>query len=78
MSSATVDHIELAETRPYTLEEAAYFFGRSTRWVRRLIESGEVLGFQLDRAGGRGGLHVSGPSMNAFLRRRTVGKVAGE
>lgn len=70
--------IELADRRPYPLPEAAVFFGRSVDWVRRLVAAGELQGFQLDSAGGRGGLHVSGASINAFLRRRALGGVMAD
>lgn len=60
-------HFRIAEARMYTLREAALFFGgRSIRWVRDRVKSGELDGFAT------GMVVVSGQSMNRYLRERQL------
>ena len=55
-----------AEARMYSLEQAGAFFSRSTKWVRRQVNSGELEAFALPN------LVISGKSINRFLKARRL------
>lgn len=58
--------VKLAESRLYTVKEAAAFFSMSVSWVRERVTRGELDGYLC------GNLLVSGVSMNRYLATRAV------
>ena len=59
--------VRLAESRLYTVRDAATFFAMSVSWVRERIKAGDLDGYLC------GNLLISGASMNRYLASRAIG-----